>query len=211
MILAKLRFKIQNHVNPNQDFSTVTMKMFQQHFNLDPDGLLRPQNLAAGLKNLEIPIDDGDTSRMMQVLDHDNDEKLSQDEFMSAIIHGRVSRVSSVPASPGASGPVQVPVQVAPIMHNTPGGTPGGIPATTPGSEVPPTPGSGAMSIEPRPDVPASQYHPRALVISPDNVQLANIVFDLLDTNSDGRLDGTDLIVSTSYNMTDMEKEFHGI
>jgi Ca2+-binding EF-hand superfamily protein len=184
MILAKLRVTIQKYVNASEDFKTVAMKMFREHFRLDPDGRLAPENLEAGLKALDIPVADGDVMRLMQVLDCNIDEKLSFEEFERAIGTGsaRDPGRQAAPPTPGR--------QAAP---------------PTPGGEMPPTPGP----ADAQRDVPASRYHPRALAISADNKELAKTVFNLLDTNGDGRLDATDLIASTSYATSDMEL-FHG-
>ena len=186
MILAKLRVTIQKYVNASEDFKTVAMKMFREHFRLDPDGRLAPENLEAGLKALDIPVADGDVMRLMQVLDCNIDDKLSFEEFERAIGTGSAHDPGrqAAPPTPGR--------QAAP---------------PTPGGEMPPTPGP--ADIDAQRDVPASRYHPRALAISADNKELAKTVFNLLDTNGDGRLDATDLIASTSYATSDMEL-FHG-
>lgn len=194
MILDKLRFVIQKEVqkqkkaNKDVDSRDVATQLFLNHFKVSDttDGLLRQENLATGLKNLGIPIADGDISRLMQVLDTDADATLSQEEFVSATLRGIAPKApanvpANVPASPGPA---------APIQHGTP-------------NKAPPTPG--AMLA-----VPTSQRHPRSLVISPENVALADSLFDLLDTNSDGRLDRKDFVDTTNFNMTDMEKQFHG-
>ena len=168
--------------------------MFREHFNLDADGLLGPKHLAVGLKNLDIPIAADDVGRLMQVLDVDADEKLSQSEFMSAI--GAGVAVKKPVAAAAKPNPFPKPAQHTPVKH---------VPPASPGHAPADSPAQGKLAE------PTRHRHPRALLISDSNNELASMLFDLLDANGDGRLDATDLSVFDGFDMTDMERKFHGM
>ena len=185
-ILRTLRYKIQQYVTAEKDFRAVAMQLFNEHFNREADGRLRPQQLAVGLKNLDIPIADGDVGRLMQVLDQDADGYLSDAEFMSAIGSGVATTKHAAAAKKKAT----------PVKH---------VPPASPGHGPAESPAQGKL-VE-----PTRHRYPRSLVISDSNNALASKVFDLLDANGDGRLDATDFAVVDSVGMTDMEREFHGI
>eukprot|EP01047_Picozoa_sp_COSAG01_P071115 COSAG01_NODE_10953_length_2039_cov_118.840722_2_plen_131_part_00 len=58
---------------------------FYLHFDRNRDGYIQRLELLEGLKALEIPVSDGDSFMLMQVLDKDADGKLSKQEFLAEI------------------------------------------------------------------------------------------------------------------------------
>jgi hypothetical protein len=85
-VLAKVRRRIADTSrHDSKSFDEVADMAFYLHFDRNRDGYIQRLELLEGLKALEIPVSDGDSFMLMQVLDKDADGKLSKQEFLAEI------------------------------------------------------------------------------------------------------------------------------